>query len=260
MEVRDLAVVYSDVIHALRGVTFSVPGGSIVALLGANGAGKTTVLRAATGLLPMHRGRTVRGGIELDGTPLGRRGAVDLVRAGVAQVMEGRRIFAPLTVEENLRTGAFSRTDRTAVAASRDRVLELFPDLRGRLDDVAGYLSGGQQQMLAIGRALMAGPRLLVLDEPSLGLAPLMVRQIRDAIVAINEAGTTVLLVEQNARMALAIADRGVVMATGRVALDGPADALLADPQVQASYLGGTVGEPLPDAVAQALPDTGEPA
>ncbi len=171
LSLRDVAVVYSDVIHALRGVTIDVPSGSILALLGANGAGKTTVLRTVTGLLGMHRARLIRGDVLLDGASVAGRGAVDRVRAGVAQVMEGRRIFAPLTVEENLRAGSFSRgrSERAAVAARRDHVLELFPDLSPRLDDVAGYLSGGQQQMLAIGRALMAGPRLLVLDEPSLG-------------------------------------------------------------------------------------------
>ncbi|WP_372788707.1 ABC transporter ATP-binding protein [Paraconexibacter sp.] len=252
LALTDVAVVYSDVIHALRGVSIEVPAGSILALLGANGAGKTTVLRTVTGLLGMHRARMIRGDITLDGESVARRGAVDRVRAGVAQVMEGRRIFAPLTVDENLRAGSFSRArgERAAVAERRDHVLALFPDLAPRLDDIAGYLSGGQQQMLAIGRALMAGPRLLVLDEPSLGLAPLLVEQIRDAIVAINREGTTVLLVEQNARMALRIANRGVVLASGTVALEGDADALLDDPKIQASYLGGTIGETVPGAPA----------
>ncbi len=238
--VRDAAVVYSDVIHALRGVSIDVPAGSIVALLGANGAGKTTVLRAVTGLLPLHRGKLIRGDVELDGVPVGKRGAPALVQAGVAQVMEGRRIFAPLTVEENLRTGSFARprTDRAAVAEQRDRVLELFPVLGERLDQVAGYLSGGQQQMLAIGRALMAGPRLLVLDEPSLGLAPLIVKRIFDVIAELNREGTTVLLVEQNARMALKLAHRGYVMETGALTIAGPSAELLADPRIQAAYLG----------------------
>jgi branched-chain amino acid transport system ATP-binding protein len=238
LAVNDAAVVYSDVIHALRGVTIDVPAGSIVALLGANGAGKTTLLRTVTGLLPLHRGRLIRGSVVLDGKPIGRRGAAELVRAGVAQVMEGRRIFAPLTVQENLQAGGFA-APRSALAARRDEVIEMFPRLGERLDQPAGYLSGGEQQMLAIGRALMAAPRLLVLDEPSLGLAPIIVERIRDAIVAINRQGTTVLLVEQNARMALSIAHQGVVVAAGRVVLSGDADALLADPNVQHSYLGG---------------------
>jgi len=259
----DVAVVYSDVIHALRGVTLDVPAGSIVALLGANGAGKTTVLRTVTGLLGMHRAKLIRGSVVLDGKPVGKRGAVALVQSGVAQVMEGRRIFAPLTVAENLQAGGFA-APKSELAQRRERVIEMFPRLGERQDQVAGYLSGGEQQMLAIGRALMAGPRLLVLDEPSLGLAPLIVEKIRDAIVAINAAGTTVLLVEQNARMALSIAHAGAVMATGKVVLSGTAKELLADPKVQASYLGGTVGEELSEAAAHALeearPHAGPPA
>ncbi len=253
LEVQDAAVVYSDAIHALRGVTLDVPAGSIVALLGANGAGKTTVLRTVTGLLPMHRGRLIRGTVKLDGKRVDRHGAVSLVQSGVAQVMEGRRIFAPLTVAENIQTGGFASRDKAALAERRERVFELFPRLSERLDQVAGYLSGGEQQMLAVGRAMMAGPRLLVLDEPSLGLAPLIVKEIARAIKTINQAGTTVLLVEQNARMALSIADRGAVMATGKIVLEGSAQELLDDPKVQASYLGGAVGEALPDAAAEAL-------
>jgi branched-chain amino acid transport system ATP-binding protein len=239
MRLDDVAVVYGGVIHALRGVSIEVPAGSIVALLGANGAGKTTLLRAVTGLLPIHRGRVIRGSIELDGRPVP-RDAVQRVRNGMAQVMEGRRIFATLTVEENLRLGGFSHR-RHRSPGDHEHVLELFPDLRERLGDVAGYLSGGQQQMLAIGRALMAHPRLLVLDEPSLGLAPQLVGQIRDAIVRINNEGTTVLLVEQNARMALQIAHHGVVLASGRVVLSGTAKELRADERVQAGYLGAAI-------------------
>ncbi|HEX6391507.1 MAG TPA: ABC transporter ATP-binding protein [Solirubrobacteraceae bacterium] len=254
LEVHDAAVVYSDVIHALRGVSLEVPAGSIVAVLGANGAGKTTVLRTVTGLLSMHRGKLIRGNVKLDGKPIAKRGASDLVKSGVAQVMEGRRIFGPLTVAENLQAGGFA-APRAELAGRRDRVIEMFPRLGERLDQQAGYLSGGEQQMLAIGRALMAQPRLLVLDEPSLGLAPLIVEKIRDAIVTINEGGTTVLLVEQNARMALSIAHQAAVMATGKIVLGGTAKELLADPKVQASYLGGGVGEALPEAAAQVLED-----
>jgi branched-chain amino acid transport system ATP-binding protein len=254
LEVHDAAVVYSDVIHALRGVALEVPSGSIVALLGANGAGKTTVLRTVTGLLSMHRGKLIRGDVTLDGKPIAKRGAASLVKSGVAQVMEGRRIFAPLTVAENLQAGGFA-APRAEFAERRDRVIEMFPRLGERLDQVAGYLSGGEQQMLAIGRALMARPRLLVLDEPSLGLAPMIVEKIRDAIVTINKGGTTVLLVEQNARMALSIADKAAVMATGKIVLSGSAQELLSDPKVQASYLGGAVGEALPAAAAQVLED-----
>jgi branched-chain amino acid transport system ATP-binding protein len=202
----------------------------------------------------MHRAKLIRGSVTLDGTPIAKRGAASLVKSGVAQVMEGRRIFAPLTVAENLQAGGFA-APRAELAERRDRVIDMFPRLGERMDQVAGYLSGGEQQMLAIGRALMAEPRLLVLDEPSLGLAPMIVEKIRDAIVAINATGTTVLLVEQNARMALSIADRAAVMATGKIVLEESAQELLADPKVQASYLGGSVGEVVPEAAAQVLED-----
>jgi branched-chain amino acid transport system ATP-binding protein len=240
LAVHNLEVVYNDVVLALRGVSLEVPAGAIVTLLGANGAGKTTLLRAVTGLLRVHDGEATKGQVALDGRPLAKLGAAQIVRAGVAQVMEGRRVFAELTVEENLRTGAFTR-DRAAADAARAHALELFPILKERLRSTAGYLSGGEQQMLAIARALMAGPRLLLLDEPSLGLAPRIVAQIRDIIVAINRGGTSVLLIEQNARMALSIASHGYVMETGRIVLEGSADALLADRDVQEFYLG--VGE-----------------
>jgi branched-chain amino acid transport system ATP-binding protein len=239
--VRNLEVVYQDVVLVLRGVSLAVPRGEIVALLGANGAGKTTLLRAITGLLSVHRGRITKGSIELDGERIDGRDAAAIVRRGVAQVMEGRRVFAELTVDENLRAGAFTRRSRSEVRGARDRVLDLFPRLHERLGSTAGYLSGGEQQMLAIGRALMANPRLLLLDEPSLGLAPRLVEAIRDTIVELNRQGTSVLLVEQNAAMALAIASHGYVMETGRVVKDGPASELLADQDIQEFYLG--VGE-----------------
>ncbi len=222
LEVQNLEVVYNDVVLVLRGVSLSVPTGRIAALLGANGAGKTTLLRAITGLLDLHRGKITKGSITLDGVPLRGQDAAARVRAGLAQVMEGRRIFAELSVEENLRTGAYTRRDKGEIQASYDRVMELFPRLADLRRQTAGYLSGGEQQMLAIGRALMASPKLLLLDEPSLGLAPKIVEQIRDIVVAVNEQGTSVLLVEQNATMALSIAHTGYILEHGRVVRDGP--------------------------------------
>jgi branched-chain amino acid transport system ATP-binding protein len=240
LSLRNLEVVYQDVVLVLRGVSLELPRGEIVALLGANGAGKTTLLRAITGLLGVHRGRVTKGSVELDGERIGGRDAAAIVRRGVAQVMEGRRIFAELTVDENLRAGGFTRT-RAENKEAQDRVFDLFPVLAERRRATAGYLSGGEQQMLAIGRALMAAPRVLLLDEPSLGLAPRLVEQVRDTIVELNRQGVSVLLVEQNAAMALAIAAHGYVMETGRVVKDGPAQELLADQDIQEFYLG--VGE-----------------
>jgi branched-chain amino acid transport system ATP-binding protein len=241
LAVHGLEVVYSDVILVLRGVSLDVPKGSIVALLGANGAGKTTLLRAVTGLLRVHRGDITKGTVAFDGDPITGLDPAAVVRRGMSQVMEGRRIFAELTVDENLRAGGFTRRDKSELKASYDRVMELFPPLQQRRRQTAGYLSGGEQQMLAIGRALMQSPRLLLLDEPSLGLAPLIVEQIRQIIVDINGQGTSVLLVEQNATMALSIADYGYVMEHGHVVKDGPGQALLADKDIQEFYLG--VGE-----------------
>jgi len=238
LSVSNLEVVYNDVVLVLRGVSLSVPTGQIVALLGANGAGKTTVLRAVTGLLDIHRGRITKGSVTVAGNDVTKAQAAEIVRSGLAQVMEGRRIFAELTVDENLRTGSYTRNDKAEVAASYERVMDLFPVLTERRKDVAGYLSGGEQQMLAIGRALMASPRILLLDEPSLGLAPKIVEKIRDIVVAVNEQGTSVLLVEQNATMALSIADHGYVLEHGRVVKDGPGDVLLADKDIREFYLG----------------------
>ncbi len=237
LAVDNLEVVYEDVLRVVDGVSLRVPDAAIVALLGANGAGKTTVLRAITGLLGVHRGEITKGTITLDGTVLNGLDAPATVVAGLGQVMEGRRILATLTVEENLRVGAHT-VPRAAVAERLEAVYERFAVLAERRHEVAGYLSGGEQQMLAIGRALMAEPKLLVLDEPSLGLAPKLVGRIRDLIAEINDAGTAVLLVEQNARMALSIAAHGYVMETGRVVLDKPADQLADDEDIREFYLG----------------------
>jgi branched-chain amino acid transport system ATP-binding protein len=241
LEVSNLEVVYNEVVLVLRGVSLSVPEGHIVAILGANGAGKTTLLRAITGLLEIHRGRVTKGSVRLLGNDITRADPAMRVKSGLAQVMEGRRIFAELTVDENLRSGAITNRDRGSVQAGFDRVLDLFPLLKDRLRSTAGYLSGGEQQMLAIGRALMASPQLLLLDEPSLGLAPKIVEQIRDIIVQVNQQGTSVLLVEQNATMALQIASRGFVLEHGRVVKDGPGPELLADKDIREFYLG--IGE-----------------
>ncbi len=238
LAVRNVEVVYDDVVLSLRGMSLDVGRGEIVALLGANGAGKTTLLRAVTGLLPVHRGKITKGSVELEGARIDRLDAPQIVRRGIAQVMEGRRVFAELTVDENLRAGAFTRSSRSEVKEGYDRVYGLFPILTERRHATAGYLSGGEQQMLAIGRALMAAPRLLLLDEPSLGLAPKIVEQIRDIVVEVNRQGTSVLIVEQNAQMALAIADRGYVLETGRVVKDGPAEVLRDDDDIREFYLG----------------------
>lgn len=236
LEVTNLEVVYEDVILVLKGVSLSVPDGSIVALLGANGAGKTTVLRAITGLLDVHRGDITKGTVTLDGDPIHHLDGPRTVARGIAQVMEGRRIFREFTVEENLRIGA--HTNRAHLGDNMARAFELFPRLKERRRQVAGYLSGGEQQMLAIGRALMIEPSVLLLDEPSLGLAPLIVHQIRDLIVDINAQGTSVLLVEQNANMALSIASHGYVLETGKVVMDKPAAELREDDDVKEFYLG----------------------
>ena len=239
LSVRNVEVVYNDIALVLRGVSLDVPKGSIVALLGANGAGKTTLLRAITGLLRVHRGEITKGRVELEGTSITGRDPADIVSLGISQVMEGRRIFQELTVEENLRAGGFTkRREKAAAREAHERVFELFPRLRERRRSTAGYLSGGEQQMLAMGRALMASPKLLLLDEPSLGLAPKLVEAIRDIIVDINQQGTSVLLVEQNATMALSVAESGYVMETGRIVKEGRSAELLADQDIQEFYLG----------------------
>lgn len=237
LAVENLEVVYEDVILVLKGVSLQVPEGGIVALLGPNGAGKTTVLRAITGLLDVHRGRISKGRITLGDVSLNDLTAPQIVAAGVGQVMEGRRIFREFTVEDNLRAGGHTAT-RAQIAEGLERCYSMFPVLADRRKHTAGYLSGGEQQMLAIGRALMANPRYLLLDEPSLGVAPKIVQQLRDLIVQINESGTSVLLVEQNAVMALSIATHGYVLETGRIVMDKPADELREDADVKEFYLG----------------------
>lgn len=241
LSARNLEVVYDDVVLALRGVSLDVPDGRIVALLGANGAGKTTLLRALTGLLDIHDAEIRKGRVTLDDEELPTDRPERIVRRGVRQVMEGRRVFVELSVEENLKVGA--HTHRVKMAENLERVYEMFPVLADRRAKTAGYLSGGEQQMLAIGRALMSDPRYVLLDEPTLGLAPLMVDKIRDVVVEINQTGVGVLLVEQNATMALSIAHHGYVMETGRVVLDKPAEQLLRDDDVREFYLGLHPGE-----------------
>jgi branched-chain amino acid transport system ATP-binding protein len=236
LQVKNLEVVYDDVVLVLRGVSLDVPEGQIVALLGANGAGKTTLLRAIQGLLDVHEGEVEKGSITLEGEPIHGLPPSKVVSKGIAQVMEGRRVFGEFTVDENLRVGG--HTNSAKIKENLDRVYELFPRLKDRRKQTAGYLSGGEQQMLAMGRAMMSDPKLLLLDEPSLGLAPMLVQQIRELIVQINESGTTVLLVEQNAHMALSIAHHGYVMETGKIVMDKPARELLDDEDVREFYLG----------------------
>ncbi len=228
LEVKALGSRYGR-IPALQGIDLQVGAGEFVALVGANGAGKTTLLRTISGVQPLSGGS-----LHFDGADIGRESARQRVRRGIIQVPEGRQVFAPMSVEDNLLLGAFARGS----SAQIERVWAMFPVLRDKRAQPAGMLSGGQQQMLAIGRALMAEPRLLLLDEPSMGLAPRLVAEIYGHVAALKGQGTTVLLVDQNARAALSIADRGYVMETGRIVLHGAAADLLRDPQVQQAYLG----------------------
>jgi len=231
LRLDDVHVAYGE-IPALKGISMEVHAGEIVTLLGNNGAGKTTTLRTISGLLA-----PTRGTLTLEGEPLGGVPAHDVVLRGIAHVPEGRRIFNRLTVRENLVMGAYTRKD-DGIAGDLDRVFTLFPRLLERVTQVAGTLSGGEQQMLAIGRALMARPRLLLLDEPSMGLAPVLVEQIFDTVRDINKLGTTILLVEQNAAMALSVAQRGYVIETGAIVLSGTAAELADNPEVRRAYLG----------------------
>jgi len=241
LEINNIEVIYEDVILVLRGLSLAVPEGRIVALLGSNGAGKSTTLKAVAGLLPSERGEVTQGSVVYQGKNITRSNPAEIVRLGISLVMEGRRVFEHLTVHENLQTGAYTR--RSGVAEDLDLVYEFFPRLKDRRTQQAGYLSGGEQQMLAIGRSLMSKPKLMMLDEPSLGLAPLLVEEIFGRVKTLNaEIGTTVLLVEQNARRALQIADHAYVMENGRIVLEGPAAELASNPDVQEFYLGLSEG------------------
>ena len=233
LELRDVHTYYGN-IHALKGLSLTVDQGEIVTLIGANGAGKSTTLKTISGLLRPRHGEIWLDGKRIDGTS-----AHEIVTLGISQSPEGRRIFPRMTVRENLEMGAFQRTKGPEVDADFERVYTLFPRLKERLGQNGGTLSGGEQQMLAIGRALMARPTVLLLDEPSMGLAPILVEQIFDIIKDINKAGTTVLLVEQNALMALGIAGRGYILQTGEIVLQDVAEKLIVNPEVQKAYLGG---------------------
>ena len=239
LNVNSIEVIYNHVILVLKGVSLSVPQGSIVALLGGNGAGKTTTLRAVSNLLHGERGAVTKGSIECRGERIEALTPADLVKRGVVQVMEGRHCFGHLTIEENLMTGSYTRTDgKAAVAQTLEKVYNYFPRLKTRRTSQAAYTSGGEQQMCAIGRALMANPTMVLLDEPSMGLAPKLVTEIYNVVREVNKAGVTVLLVEQNANIALRLAHRAAVLETGLITLSGDSADLLQNPRVQAAYLG----------------------
>ncbi len=233
LEMKDVNVFYGN-IHAIQDINLTVNQGEVVTLIGANGAGKSTTLRTISGLLKPKSGEIFFGG-----QPIGGRPAQDIVKAGISQVPEGRRIFANMTVLENLELGAYTRTDKDGIAADMEIVFGRFPRLKERLQQEAGTLSGGEQQMLAMGRALMSRPRLLLLDEPSMGLAPILIKEIFSIISDINATGTTILLVEQNANMALKVAHRAYVLETGRITMSGDADELASSDAVRKAYLGG---------------------
>lgn len=230
--VQDLQVAYGG-IKAVKGVSLEVRSGELVTLIGSNGAGKTTTMKAITGGLPLQAGD-----IQYLGRSIRGRGAWDLVKEGLVMVPEGRGVFTRMSILENLQMGAYSRNDKAEIAADIDKVFALFPRLKERKDQLSGTMSGGEQQMLAMGRALMSRPKLLLLDEPSMGLSPIMVEKIFEVVRDVSARGVTVLLVEQNARLALQIADRGYVMESGLISMQGPASEMLHDPKVRAAYLG----------------------
>ncbi len=229
---KDLQVAYGG-IQAVKGIDLSVDQGELVCLIGANGAGKTTTLKGITGLQPIKSGKIHYAGEDITGKP-----AFQLVRKGLSMVPEGRGVFGALTIEENLAMGAYAREDRAAIKDDVERVFGLFPRLKERRKQTAGTLSGGEQQMLAMGRAMMSRPKLLLLDEPSMGLAPLMVQKVFETVVTISREGVTILLIEQNAKLALEVSSRGYVMETGEITLQGKAKQLLSDPKVRSAYLG----------------------
>ena len=232
LELKDLQVAYGG-IQAVKGIDLSVDQGELVCLIGANGAGKTTTLKGITGLQPIKSGKIRYAGEDITGKP-----AFQLVRKGLSMVPEGRGVFGALTIEENLAMGAYARDDRTAIKEDVERVFGLFPRLKERRKQTAGTLTGGEQQMLAMGRALMSRPKLLLLDEPSMGLAPLMVQKVFETVMAVSKEGVTILLIEQNAKLALEVSSRGYVMESGEITLRGKAKQLLSDPKVRAAYLG----------------------
>ena len=234
LSLRKLEVAYGG-IHAVKGIDLDVGQGELVCLIGANGAGKTTTLKGICGLLPVKAGKIHYGGVDVTGKP-----AFQLVKRGLAMVPEGRGVFGALTIEENLAMGAYVRRDTAGVKADLERVFDLFPRLKERRRQTAGTLSGGEQQMLAMGRALMSRPKLLLLDEPSMGLAPLMVQKVFETILTVSAEGVTILLIEQNAKLALEVSHRGYVMESGEITLTGEAAKLLHDPAVRAAYLGET--------------------
>lgn len=233
LKIKDLNVFYGP-IHALKGISLDVNDGEIVTLIGSNGAGKSTTLNTITGLV-----KATSGSIQLDGKEISSVPAHKIVDLGISLSPEGREVFPALTVEENLRLGAYTRKDKAEISANFERVYELFPRLKERINQSAGTLSGGEQQMLAIGRALMSSPKILLLDEPSMGLAPNLVLEIFELIKSINKQGTTILLIEQNANMALSISDRAYVLEIGNISLSGDARALAKDDRVRKAYLGG---------------------
>jgi len=236
LELRKLEVAYGG-IHAVKGIDLVVGQGELVALIGANGAGKTTTLKGITGLQPVKAGAIHYNGNDITGKP-----AFQLVRDGLAMVPEGRGVFGALTIEENLAMGAYTRSDHAAIAQDIERVYGLFPRLKERRRQTAGTLSGGEQQMLAMGRAMLSRPKLLLLDEPSMGLAPLMVQKVFETVLAIAREGVTILLIEQNAKLALEVSNRAYVMESGEITLSGDAKQLLSDPKVRAAYLGEAAG------------------
>jgi branched-chain amino acid transport system ATP-binding protein len=233
LKIEDINVYYGN-IQALKGVSMEINEGEIVTLIGANGAGKSTLLKTISGLLKPKQGKVL-----FEGDSIGGKAAQAIVKMGISHVPEGRRVFANMTVAENLELGAYLRKDKDGIHKDMEKVYELFPRLQERIKQQAGTLSGGEQQMLAMGRALMAKPRLLLLDEPSMGLAPLLVKQIFNIIQEISESGTTILLVEQNANLALSIADRAYVVETGRIVLSGNAEELTSSEEIKMAYLGG---------------------